>query len=491
MENEGTGAEHAAFPFWVLVVSLTLALVGDFLLRGTPWGLNVPIFVLLCGLCAAGLVRKRPVTISRTALWMLLPIGIFSLCFFWRDSDDLKVANLTALVLAIGVLVIRAKQGRLAVAGIVDYTFAVVGAWFSLTAHFANLITKDLRLTQDSLAGRRLLALFRGLILACPLLLIFGALFASADAAFSSDIQRAFSFDAGDAILDALVFAILALFVGGLFRRLFLYAEPEPVSAPPRLSGPLSIGLIEIATVFTLIDALFIMFVVAQFRYFFGGWSRVMAIPGLTFSDYARTGFFELTVAATLTLPIILGTHALLPRSSKLAPKVFAGLSAVLVLCVLVVLTSAMDRMLLYVHAYGLSETRLFTTAFMIWLAVTLIWLAVTVLRNRRDHFAFGALAAGFAVILGLNYANPDALIAKANMDPAKRVDVSYLSNLSVDAASTVIGRLGYLKPEDQRKVKDELNHRWNTDENSADWRSMNMSRIRWENDYKGILKGT
>ena len=65
----------------------------------------------------------------------------------------------SALVLALGVLVIRAKQGRLAVAGIVDYTFAVIGAWFSFSAHFAHLITKDLRLTQDSLAGKRLLAL--------------------------------------------------------------------------------------------------------------------------------------------------------------------------------------------------------------------------------------------------------------------------------------------------------------------------------------------
>lgn len=385
---------------------------------------------------------------------MLLPIGVFSLCFFWRDSDDLKVANLTALVLALGVLVIRAKQGRLAVAGIVDYTFAVIGAWFSFSAHFAHLITKDLRLTQDSLAGKRLLALLRGLILACPLLIIFGTLFASADAGFSADMQRAFSFDASDAILDVVVFAALALFVGGLFRRLFLYAEPDVVTPPPRLSGPPSIGLIEIATVFTLLDTLFILFVVAQFRYFFGGWDRVMAVPGLTFSDYARTGFFELTLAAALTLPIILGTHALLPRTSKLAPRLFSGLAAVLVACVLVVLTSAMDRMLLYVHAYGLSEIRLFTTAFMLWLAITLVWLAVTVFRNRRDHFAFGALAAGFVVIFGLNYANPDALIAKVNMDPNKRVDVSYLSDLSVDAASTVIGRLSYLKPEDQRRVK-------------------------------------
>src|SRR5205823_2644258 len=150
------------FAFRILVVALVLGVVGDWLLRSTPWGINFPLWVTLVGICAAGLVRKSPVTLSRAALWMSLPIALFSFCFFWRDADELKVANFTAVFIALGVLALRAHKGRIAVAGITDYTFRVIGMWFMFTADFAELLTKDLQFKEDSRNAQRLKAVVRG-----------------------------------------------------------------------------------------------------------------------------------------------------------------------------------------------------------------------------------------------------------------------------------------------------------------------------------------
>ena len=53
-------------------------------------------------------------------------------------------------------------------------------------------------------------------------------------------------------------------------------------------------------------------------------------------------------------------------------------------------MASALGRMGLYVHYYGLSMDRLFATVFMFWLAIVFAWFGVTVLRGRMRDFAAG-----------------------------------------------------------------------------------------------------
>ena len=64
-----------------------------------------------------------------------------------------------------------------------------------------------------------------------------------------------------------------------------------------------------------------------------------------------------------------------------------------------VIMASAFERMRLYQAEYGLSEQRLYPTAFMGWLAVVFVWFCLTVLRGHRERFAFGAMVAGFLLI--------------------------------------------------------------------------------------------
>jgi hypothetical protein len=80
------------------------------------------------------------------------------------------------------------------------------------------------------------------------------------------------------------------------------------------------------------------------------------------------------------------------------------------------VMASALGRMALYVHYYGLSTDRIFASVFMIWLAIVLAWFGLTVLRGRVRDFAAGMAVTGFMTLAGLNIANPEAFVARVNI---------------------------------------------------------------------------
>src|SRR5207247_1416024 len=116
-------------------------------------------------------------------------------------------------------------------------------------------------------------------------------------------------------------------------------------------------------------NALFLAFVVVQAPYLFGGAALVVGRAGLTVAQYARRGFFELVTVAALVLPVLLLIHHLLRREQPVHERVFRLLAGTLVSLLYVVVASAVQRMLLYQHLFGLTELRLYTTAFMGWLA--------------------------------------------------------------------------------------------------------------------------
>src|SRR5207249_3166352 len=157
-----------------------------------------------------------------------------------------------------------------------------------------------------------------------------------------------------------------------------------------------ALGIIEVGVVLGLLDLLFLSFVLVQSRYFFGGAATVAASPELTYSEYARRGFFELVAVSALVIPLLLAAHWLVDRRSPGNEVRFRWLAAGLVTMLFLIMASALLRMRLYQEIYGQTELRLYTTAFMLWLVVVLAWFALTVLRGQRDRFAFGAVVSTF-----------------------------------------------------------------------------------------------
>jgi hypothetical protein len=122
-----------------------------------------------------------------------------------------------------------------------------------------------------------------------------------------------------------------------------------------------------------------------------------------------------------------------------------------------------------------------------VWIAVVLGLLGWLVLRGRRDHLAPGAIAAAFAVVLALNIANPDALIARVNidrhLDRGVELDLGYLSTLSADAIGAIADRATGSICSELRQVALEITG----EPGSDDFRTLHWARSRAEDVVAGF----
>jgi Domain of unknown function (DUF4173) len=132
-----------------------------------------------------------------------------------------------------------------------------------------------------------------------------------------------------------------------------------------------------------VVDLLFALFVGLQIAYLFGARDTLEA-AGLTYSDYARRGFFELVAAAALAGGLVAALdRAIAPRS-----RWFVGLAIGLMCLTAIVLVSAAIRLRLYQEAYGWTELRFYVYAAIAWLGVGLVSATVLLLRDRMGRWA-------------------------------------------------------------------------------------------------------
>lgn len=459
------------FGLGLLGAALLLGILGDALLRKTPLGLNVLLWIAALVAVMVIVARALGAPISGSRRWMIPVLLLFAALVLWRDSPWLLSLNLLAIVLALTVGALRVPASRIHRAGVADYVVGLGSVGAAAGGRTVSLVQEiEWQELPRGPHARQVVAVGRGLALALPLLLLFGALFIAADTVFQSFVSDAVP-NGREVVVHGLLVAGFAWVSGGMLRE-FL-GERQAGAAEVRPSRTL--GPTELVVILGLVDLLFLAFVLVQLRYLFGGSTLVEERTSLTYAEYARHGFFELVTVAALVLPLLLLADWIRRRDQARHETVFRVLAGALVVLVFIVMASAIERMRLYQREYGLTELRLYATAFMLWLAVVFAWLAVSVLRGRRELFAVGAVATAFAAVLVLNAVNPDALIAKTNLD-RPNLDVYYLSQLSDDATPTLVEALGGLPSAERRDLKYELSTR---SRGEADWRTWNSSRSR------------
>ena len=462
----------------ILPVALVVGVLGDTLLRGWPWGINFALWVLMLAAFLVAL-NGRGGTVERGAGWWLLPVAVFGVAFAWRDSGTLQLLNVLALLVAFSLWMLRAQGGVVLRASLTQYFLGSMLAGLNAGIGPLVLILGDVKWKEVSgdRSSRNFLASARGLLLALPLLLVFGGLLISADAVFKDLAKKIFQIDFATFLSHVFLTLFFAWIASGYARGILMGRELEWAKGihPP----PLSLGMVETGVVLGSLDALFLAFVAVQFHYFFGGAARVQVTPGLTYAEYARSGFFELLAVATLVLPLLLLLHWLLRKDQPAHERIFRWLAGFQLAMLAVIILSAFERMRLYQREYGLTEQRLYPTAFMVWLAVVFVWFALTVLRGQRQYFAFGAMVAGFVLIAALHVANPDALIVRVNAAHAAaghRFDADYAARLSADAVPELLRTLPQMDEKEQRVVARRLLTSW-SEATDQDWRTWSYSR--------------
>ena len=296
--------------------------------------------------------------------------------------------------------------------------------------------------------GKRTFALTAGALGAVALVALLLPVLASADALFAAATASLRSFAAGHFTVTLWnLFWGLAL-TPFIFSFLYSLDYPKPLRKGAE-KPPIHTDGAAFLLVLGALAALYLLFLAVQSAGLFGG-PAYLAKHGISYAEWARSGFFQMVGVTAVNLTVILGALTL-SRPSGRSWTAVRGMSAVLVAESLVLLASAAWRMSLYVGTYGLSFKRCMTywgMGIMALFFLTALW------KIRRPGFGFcrAAFPIALAGWIFINCVPVDFLVARDQVDrylnhESPVVSVHYLLySLSFDTLSQ-LDRLDGTKP--------------------------------------------
>ncbi|MGN1080753.1 MAG: DUF4153 domain-containing protein, partial [Acutalibacteraceae bacterium] len=248
-----------------------------------------------------------------------------------------------------------------------------------------------------------------GAVSAIPVLFIVIPLLISSDEAFEGLFNRIFS-DAFEMLLKI----IIGLIVFPLFFSfcLGLKKGKKKTALKGKFGG---IDNAYIIAFLAVISVCYIAYLFSQLAYFFSAFSGILP-EGYNFvvSQYARRGFFEISVIAAVNFVLIFGGLLLSKKkNSKPSPAIIA-LCMFIGLFTLLLTATAVSKMVLYIRSFGMTVLRIGTGAFMIFLAVVFVSLMLRCFLPKIRVLRTGLIAAAL-ILLVLGFGNINGFVAKYN----------------------------------------------------------------------------
>jgi hypothetical protein len=439
------------------ITALLLGCFFDFLFWKQSPGLNFSIYVVLCLAGGFLVLELNGIKPAWKSLLLLIPILFFAAITFIRQEPLSLFLSFVLTLGLMGLLAASFAGGAWPAYGLLDYAIngaRLIGSLLARPLIFLSESRKSALAASAEPAGKvsragqnlgqklgwkRFWAVLRGVLIALPILAVFAALLASADLVFAQRLQdftRIFRLEnLPQYIFRAVYILIGAYALAGVFLHAARKSRLEHLQGQKPLV-PQFLGFTEAAVVLGAVVALFAIFVVIQFRYFFGAGANI-GLQGYTYSEYARRGFGELVAVAFCSLLLFLGLSTIVRRQTAGQRWAFSGLGIGMLALVGVILVSAFQRLRLYEAAYGFSRLRVYTYIFMIWLGLLLAVVVVLDLLRRQRLFPLAALLVMISFAATLALVNVDASIVRQNVARASQgqgLDVPYLASLSPDS---------------------------------------------------------
>lgn len=440
--------------FWLIV--LLLGLLFDFLFWAQSVGANFAVFLALSLVGGFSFLFSEGYKPARNSLWLLLPFVFFAAFTFLRHEPVTIFLAYAFTLFSLGLLTTSYLGGRWRLYRLSNYFYKFFLLIGDLMMRPFDFFRQTQRAAAESGNQQKLpiAGLLRGLLIALPIVLCFGALLASADVVFNQKINDFFD---SEKLFENIQRSILVILFAYLLAGAFLHAatrsRDEKITPEDKSLIPPFLGFTEAAVVLGSVSLLFLFFVIVQFQYFFGGETNI-GVQGFTYSQYARRGFNELVVVAFFSLVLILGLSTITRRADEAQKRVYSGLSVGVVALVMVILVSAYQRISMAIDWHGFSRLRLYPRIFLIWLGILLVAVVVLEIFRRERYFAFAVVLACIGFAVSLTLVNIDAAIVRHNVPrilKGKNLNVAHLASLSVDAVPALVDEY-FLLPVSKRE---------------------------------------
>lgn len=370
---------------------------------------------------------------------------VFSAVYFVTDNEFIKALNTLFLILCGLWLLYQYGSGDRRIPRFLPLVMLQAALEYPFS-HFGKMPAAAAESGRRTKVGRNIGAVFAGLLITVIPTIVIGSLLISADSGVEKMLGSVTRFVTSKAVFKAGFQLMFAFPVGCyIYGAFFANAHRDPAAdlsesaCEEHLGKARRVRNMVIYTALTPICGLYTLFFISQANYLLSAFLNKLP-EGFSHAEYARRGFFELLAIVVIDLFIIAIANFVAKDGGAdgRKPVVLRVYTGAVSFFTLVMIASALSKMVMYISEYGLTELRLYTGWFMVLCAF--VFLLVIVKQFRRGMVIMRPLAAVFVVMFGLlTFGRPDYVIAKFNTEMheaghIERYDEDYLWSLSDDA---------------------------------------------------------
>lgn len=259
-----------------------------------------------------------------------------------------------------------------------------------------------------------------GIVIAIvPTSLVF--LFLSYDSDFMKILDDIFTFDSYDVFrtMVSLFFTLpLAMYGFGLYDASLRKTQKDKMTLERCNAGLQKAKIMpQLTAMVAVLPILFlyVVFFISQWKYYVSGFTGVLP-ENLSYAEYARKGFFELCAVSVINLIVIVVIAFFIKRNEKGSSVILRIIATVFCLCTLVLISTAVAKLVMYIDSYGLTPKRIYAMWLMVLIGLIFPIIAVSQFLRKPKTVAL-CLSVAIVMFAGLCVCNVNAMCAKYNTD--------------------------------------------------------------------------
>jgi hypothetical protein len=465
---------------WIfLLVCLALGVLAERSFLHGQIGLSYPVFITCFYIVFFWRFRSFSFANKKLGLLLIASIWLLALSFFLNSNMVLNVLNILVipvLVLIQLVLVTYPMENQWHRWPFVQRLFLSAGAAIAYVFRFIMYVPKLAVRGLEESKNATIRKVMIGIAISFPLLFVILNLLVSADQQFGNLLgtfpRWLLGLKIEEEVLRTIAIMIITLVIFGILQVLKF---KQPLSAENSIPKDKIVWDSVISmTVLTLLNIVYLLFVVVQFQYFFSETLK----DGYTYAEFARRGFFELLFVTMLNLLIISTIVSFVEKGSKILKLVIRGLLSLLVIFSGIMLYSAFLRLFMYEEAYGFTFTRVLAHSFMIFLLVILCYSFMRIWMDRLSLVRFYLISA-IIFYTCVNIIQLDRIVVENNLEryaETGKIDIYYLNSLSYVGVEGLV-ELYKLNPGHPGLSELLMQRKQELQYSKESWNSMNLSK--------------
>lgn len=401
------------------IASLLYGIVYVICMYNNPSGITYPIFVLATLAYFILCFTWLDIKLKKDAWFYMLAIELFgiSTCIT-GDMRIIKMNKLAIFFLTLIFIIHQLYDDKKW--DFAQYAYNIICSIFRSFSCINRPVSDGVKYLRNKRndrenirAGyRKFKYIIIGIVASIPIALVVLILLVSSDEIFADIVVNIISFDfiikGMFDISDITINVIIVFFISYMFIS-FMGERKLKEQSYRKNTFEAEVGI----TIAVVLSVLYLVFCIIQIRYLFiGGISGEMILPhGMTYSSYARTGFFQLLFVSIINVIIVLvGIYGF--KESK----VLKGLMLFITLCTYIMIASSAFRMVLYIQYKYLTFLRLFVLLLLLIIAVIMAGVIACILNKSFPLFKFCMIVSTVFYLI-FSFSRPDYFIAKVNID--------------------------------------------------------------------------